>query len=171
MMRWLAAVPLVLLLALGGLGLVQLYDGAKPGFERVSRSAPEQDFRLLGASGEASFADLAADEPILVNLWASWCTPCRAEHPVLMALSERYPGRVHGVLFDDSPENGATFLAELGNPFSTVAIDSDGQLSLDFGHTGVPETFVIQPGGTISLHVRGQLTEAHFGVIAQEMRP
>jgi len=171
MMRWLAAVPLILLVGLGGLGLVQLFDGSKPSFERVSRAAPAQGFPLLDAGGETSFAALAAEGPIIVNLWASWCTPCRAEHELLMTLSRRYPGRVHGILFDDSPENGRAFLDELGNPFASVGLDPDGQVSLDFGHTGVPETFIIQPGGEISLHVRGQLVEDHLAVIAAEMSP
>lgn len=170
MTRWMAAVPLVVLLGLGGIGLVQLFDGSKPAFERVSRAAPEGAFMLLdGGERMTNFAALAEEGPIVVNLWASWCGPCRVEHPMLMALSERYGPSVHGVLFDDTPENGRAFLAELGDPFSTVALDQDGQLALDFGHTGVPETFVIQPGGEISLHIRGPLEPRHRAIIDAEM--
>lgn len=169
MIRWLAAVPLVLLIAFCGLALVQLFDGTRPTFERVVRDAPAQPFPLLGKDGETTFQALAADGSIIVNLWASWCSPCRAEHPLLMALSERFPGRVHGVLYDDTPANGARFLAELGDPFATVALDEDGQLGLDFGHTGVPETFVINREGQITLHIRGQLLESHMAALAAEL--
>ncbi|MEM7766984.1 MAG: redoxin family protein [Pseudomonadota bacterium] len=168
MTRLLVAAPLVLLLGFGGLGLIQLYDGTKPSFERVTRQAPAQTFSLLDG-GESDFRTLAADAPIIVNLWASWCAPCRVEHPLLIELGNQYPDRLHGVLYDDTASNGRGFLEELGNPFSSIALDESGQLGLDFGHTGVPETFVIQPGGEITLHIRGQLTQSHLAVIAQEM--
>jgi len=169
MKRALAALPLVLLLGFGGLGLVQLFDGTKPTFERVSRDAPAASFPVIGTDTPSTFTELTANGPIIVNLWASWCSPCRVEHPLLMAMGERYPDQLIGVLYDDTVANGQRFLTDLGDPFTLIAHDPDGQLALDFGHTGVPETFVIQPGGEITLHIRGQLTDAHLDVIAAEM--
>ena len=170
MTRWITAIPLVLLLGFGGLGVVQLFDGTRPEFERVSRDAPAERFSIMGSDEQTTFAELAADGPIIVNLWASWCAPCRVEHPLLIELGRRYPDRLHGVLFDDTVENGETFLDELGNPFTTVALDLDGQIGLDFGHTGVPETFVIAPGGEVALHIRGQLVPGHLDILAAEMQ-
>lgn len=159
MKRLLFALPLIALVGFGGLGLVQLFDGTKPGFERVSRDAPTRVFEALDGGEPIRFDTAATDAPILVNLWASWCTPCLAEHPILMDLSQEYEGRMYGVVFDDSAENARGFLARHGNPFDRIAMDESGQGALDFGHTGVPETFVITPAGKIIYHLGGQLTE------------
>ena len=170
-MKWWALLPLVALVGFGGLGLIQLFDGTKPDFERVSRAAPVTDFPLFETPGSrTSFPALAeeAGAPIIVNLWATWCPPCVAEHPLLMELGARYPGRVHGVLYDDTVANAQDFLAQRGNPFTTMALDPSGQLGLDFGLTGVPETFVID-GGSIVLHLRGQLLPEHFDVLDEVM--
>lgn len=162
MKRWIFALPLVALIGFGGLGLVQLFDGAKPSFERPLRDAPDMAFQPLGGGAPIQYPALAEDEPILVNLWASWCVPCIVEHPLLVELSAEYPGRVHGLVFDDTEENAAEFLARRGNPFATVAMDPTGQGALAFGHLGVPETFVIAPGGVITFHHDGQLTPAEL---------
>ena len=157
-MRWLYALPLVALVGFAGLGVIQLFDGHKPTFERISRDAPDTVFQPLYGDEEIVFSQLAGADPIIVNLWASWCTPCLAEHPLLMDLSAAYPGRVHGLLFEDTPENGLAFLERHGNPFTSVAMDPDGQGGLEFGLTGVPETFIISPAGEIIFHLRGQMT-------------
>lgn len=156
-MRWLFAVPLILLIGFGGLGLVQLFDGHKPTFERVSRAAPTVEFASLDGP-PINFAGAATDKPIIVNLWASWCTPCVAEHPLLVELGDKYPGQLWGVVYDDTEENAWAFLERLGNPFHRIAHDPDGQGGLEFGLTGVPETFVITTEGEIIYHLRGQLT-------------
>ena len=165
MKRWLYLLPLVALIGFGGLGLVQLFDGSKPSFTRPLRDAPDLAFAPLGGGEPIRYTDLAAEEPILVNLWASWCVPCIVEHPLLVELSADYPGRVHGLVFDDTEENAQKFLAERGNPFASVAMDPDGQGSLAFGHLGVPETFIIAPGGVITYHHDGQLTPADLEVL------
>ena len=169
MIRWLAALPLLALLAFAGLGVVQLFDGTKPEFERVSRAAPSQTFPTLD-DRTVNFVEAAADGAILVNLWASWCTPCLVEHPVLMDLAEVYPGRVYGLAFNDTRENANAYLARHGDPFVAVAFDPEGTGALDFGHTGVPETFVISPGGEIVLHLRGVLEPEHIPRIRNAMR-
>lgn len=169
MIRWLAALPLLALLAFAGLGVVQLFDGSKPDFERVSRSAPDQTFPTLDGQS-VNFVEAAAKAPILVNLWASWCTPCLVEHPVLMDLSQVYPGRIYGLAFNDTRDNAQAYLARHGDPFVAVAFDPDGNGALDFGHTGVPETFVIAPGGQIVLHLRGVLQPEHLSRIRAAMQ-
>ena len=95
-----------------------------------------------------SSEDLAAPGVKLVNVWASWCGPCRAEHPQLMALAGR--GVVlHGINYKDEPANAAAFLDELGDPFARIGADRTGRVGIDFGVYGVPETFVVDGEGTI----------------------
>ena len=104
--------------------------------------------------------DLASDElggkPVLVNFFASWCVPCRAEHPLLMRLKEEGVA-LYGIAYKDKPEDAKAFLAELGNPFSRVAMDSSGRTGIDFGVYGVPETYVIDGAGRIRFRQVGPL--------------
>ena len=159
MKRWLAAVPVVALVLFAGLAAWQLSHPEKGDFERTSRTAPTRVFEQLGG-GTLSFSPPPGGQTIAVNLFASWCAPCEAEHPRLVALAAEYPGQVYGVLYKDTPENGRKFLSELGNPYAAIALDPDGQGGLDFGLTGVPETFVISSRGEILEHIDGPLNEA-----------
>lgn len=159
MKRWLAVIPVVALILFAGIAGWELSHPEKGDFERVSRIAPTRSFERLDG-GSFSFSPPPGGETIAVNLFASWCAPCRAEHPQLVALAEAYPGRVYGVLYKDTPENGRKFLGELGNPYADIAMDPDGQGGLDFGLTGVPETFVISSQGEILEHIAGPLDEA-----------
>ncbi|MEH6410281.1 MAG: redoxin family protein [Hyphomonas sp.] len=158
MKRWLAAIPVVALLLFAGLALSQLLSPKKGDFERVSRAAPERLFETLDG-GTVTFAPPPGGMNVVVNLFASWCAPCEAEHPRLMELSDGFPDRIYGVLYKDSRENGAAFLERMGNPFAGVAVDPDGQGGLDFGLTGVPETFVISSEGEILVHITGPLDD------------
>ncbi|MEZ5998565.1 MAG: redoxin family protein [Hyphomonas sp.] len=126
----------------------------------MSRLAPERSFARLDGEGALSFAPPPGGEAVVVNLFASWCAPCVAEHPKLVELGEAWPGRVYGVLYKDTPANGHKFLSELGNPYADIVMDPDGQGGLDFGLTGVPETFVISADGEILEHIAGPLTDA-----------
>lgn len=115
----------------------------------IDRAVPE--FRLDplrdGTSGLAT-ADLQAPGVKLVNIWASWCGPCRVEHPQIEALAEAGI-TVHGLNYKDQPENALAFLAELGDPYSLIGADRTGRASIEFGVYGVPETFVINADGVI----------------------
>ena len=158
MKRWIAIVPLAVLAGLAGLAAYQLTDSARGGFERIERAAPARAFQMLDSDGSISFADPPGDDAIVVNLFASWFETCEVEHPLLVDLSRAAPDRVYGVLYKDREADGRDFLARLVNPYTAIALDPDGQGGLDFGLTGVPETFVIAPDGMIRMHVRGQLT-------------
>jgi cytochrome c biogenesis protein CcmG, thiol:disulfide interchange protein DsbE len=112
---------------------------------------PVPDFQLAGLRDGApglSTADLNAPGVKLVNIWASWCGPCRAEHPQLMALAE---GGVplHGINYKDEPAAATGFLDELGDPYTLIGADDTGRTGIDFGVYGVPETFVIDAEGTV----------------------
>jgi len=79
----------------------------------------------------------------IVNIWASWCVPCRTEHPLLMELSKNYSVKLIGLNYRDNLNNAKKFINEFGNPYSQILIDSDGTLSVEFGAYGIPETILI----------------------------
>ena len=82
------------------------------------------------------------NSPSVVNIWASWCAPCREEHQFLMKLKDMNINII-GINYKDSPKNAKNFLSSLGNPYSEVITDNDGTKSIEFGAIGVPETFII----------------------------
>ncbi|WP_336814597.1 DsbE family thiol:disulfide interchange protein [Bosea sp. MMO-172] len=121
----------------------------------------QRDGKPVPAFGNA---DLAGGKATLVNVWASWCAPCRVEHPVLMGLAETdavKQGKVAlvGMNYKDEAENARRFLGALGNPFSAVGVDAAGRGAIEWGVYGVPETFVIGPDGRI--------LEKHVGPLDQ----
>ena len=79
----------------------------------------------------------------IVNIWASWCVPCRKEHPLLMKLSKNQSVKLIGLNYRDNLNNAKKFIKELGNPYTQILIDNDGTLGVEFGAYGVPETFLI----------------------------
>lgn len=112
-------------------------------------------------------ADLAAPGVKLVNFWASWCAPCRVEHPVLDALAaEGIP--VIGINYKDDPEKARAFLAELGDPYAKIGADESGRTGLDWGIYGVPETFVVDGKGTVVMRYPGPLDPAS---VESRLRP
>jgi len=95
----------------------------------------------------------------MVNFWASWCGPCRAEHPNLMKLAAGGL-RIYGVNYKDRPEDAARFLAGLGDPFTAILTDPDGRNGIEWGVTGVPESLLIDSNGVILWHFRGPITQS-----------
>lgn len=161
MTRWIAILPLLALIGFAGIGVMNLNRAEKPTSSLSDgRNAPARTFEtLIGPELNYDFSQTAKSEPIIVNLFASWCGPCLLEHPLLLSLEERHPDQMYGLLYKDTADNGRAFLERLGNPYTAVTMDPSGQGGLDFGLTGVPETFVISPEGKILLHVRGPLDE------------
>ena len=130
------------------------------------RMAPRYALERLGGGAALGNADHAG-QAYLINVFGSWCTPCRAEHPLLMELKQRGVIIV-GVDYKDAPQNGAAFLERFGNPFAEVGLDPEGRFGLDLGISGVPETFVIGPDGRIRAVHREPLTPE---VIEREILP
>ena len=85
----------------------------------------------------------AEESYYIVNIWASWCVPCRKEHPLLMELSKNQSIKLIGLNYRDNLDNAKKFINELGNPYTQILIDKDGTLAIEFGAYGVPETFII----------------------------
>ena len=159
-MRLIAFVPLAALASLILVGLVLLTrEGERERFTEgmVGRPAPTYALTRLDG-GPMVTSDDRRGRAYVINLFASWCTPCRAEHPQLMALRQRGV-EIVGVAYKDRPAASVAFLTELGDPFQVVAMDPEGRFGLELGVTGVPETFVIGADGTIRAAYRGPLTE------------
>jgi cytochrome c biogenesis protein CcmG, thiol:disulfide interchange protein DsbE len=103
--------------------------------------------------------DLAQGKVTLVNVFASWCGPCRVEHPVLMQLAKRGDIAVAGINYKDQPENARRFLTGLGVPYQSIGADPTGRASIDWGVYGVPETFVVDGKGIIRFKWVGPLSD------------
>jgi cytochrome c biogenesis protein CcmG/thiol:disulfide interchange protein DsbE len=123
---------------------------------------PVPEFSLPAIEGVEvpglSTADFKKGGVTVVNVWASWCGPCRDEHPLLMELSQRGGIRLAGINNKDNPENARRFLGTLGNPFAFIGSDRDGRVSIDWGAYGVPETFVVDGQGIIRFKFIGPLS-------------
>ncbi|WP_395458889.1 DsbE family thiol:disulfide interchange protein [Azospirillum melinis] len=109
-----------------------------------------------GAGGLSS-ARLAGDVT-LVNVFASWCIPCKAEHPVITRLSREQGVTVYGINYKDKPEDALTWLSRNGNPYAAIGADQDGRVSIDWGVYGVPESYLIDRKGRIRFKHVGPLT-------------
>jgi len=105
----------------------------------------------------------------VVNVWASWCAPCRQEHPLLVDLAKDPSIRVVGINQKDNPDNARRFLGTLGNPYAAVGTDPNGRASIDWGVYGVPETFIVGPDGTIRHKHIGPLTPENFGAFKERL--
>lgn len=117
-------------------------------------SLPPVQGRRLGLSS----ADLKG-EVSLVNVFASWCVACRAEHPLFMQLAAGKVVPINGLNYKDAPQDAADWLDRLGDPYSRTGTDRDGRVAIDWGVTGVPETFVIDASGRVAYKQVGPVTQ------------
>ncbi|MDX2482785.1 MAG: DsbE family thiol:disulfide interchange protein [Pseudodonghicola sp.] len=133
----------------------------------IGQQAPA--VQLTGFPGREGFddADLRDGKIKLVNFWASWCAPCRVEHPNLTALAAEGIS-ILGVNYKDKSENGKKFLSDLGDPYAAIGSDAQGRMALNWGVYGVPETYVIDGEGTILMRFAGPVTQR---VIETRLRP
>lgn len=119
-------------------------------------------FALPGQPPSAGFSNLdvaASRRPALVNFFASWCIPCIEEAPTLMQLKQQGVS-IWGIAYKDKPDAAAEFLEQHGDPYVRVARDDAGRAAIDFGLYGVPETYVVDPGGVVRLRWAGGLSDA-----------
>ena len=156
MSRWAYAIPLaafVLLVAAFGIGLTR--DPSAVPSAAIGKPVPA--FALPGLTpGARGFTSASlAGSPRVVNVCASWCAPCRLEHPLLLRLAAQGVA-LHGIAWKDPPADAAAYLAREGNPFVATAADESGRTGIDLGVSGVPETFVLDAQGRVVFRHAGQ---------------
>ena len=149
--RWVYFLPLVLFAAIGmalAIGLTR--DPSTLPSALLDKPAPEFDLPPLEGRSERGFsrADLVGDGAKIVNVFASWCVPCRVEHPQIARLSAAGVP-VHGINYKDAGGDALAWLEEMGDPYALVGADRDGRVGIEWGVYGVPETFVIDSDGRI----------------------
>ncbi|WP_417307544.1 DsbE family thiol:disulfide interchange protein [Devosia sp.] len=157
----LAVLPLVLLV-----GLVVVFATSMnrdPSLVRsvlIDKPAPTFALPAVAGSGVDGFdtASLSGDGVTVVNVFASWCIPCRDEHPLLERLKAESGAALFGINQKDAPDNAVAFLNDLGNPYDRIGADRDGRVSIDWGVYGVPETFVVNAAGIITYKHVGPIT-------------
>lgn len=160
--------PVALFLGLAGIFFVRLYAGDASVLPSalIDKSVPQ--FNLPGMGKDAgsdmklpglATKDLKQGKVTVVNYWASWCPPCRAEHPNLMRLKDLNKAELVGIAQKDDPQKSQQFLRALGNPFSAMAVDRDGRVSIDWGVYGLPETFIVDGNGIIRFKYVGPISD------------
>jgi cytochrome c biogenesis protein CcmG/thiol:disulfide interchange protein DsbE len=155
MNRWLAALPLIALAALAVLfaGYALHHDPHVVPEALVGKPMPDLTLASLDDGSKIRLHDALKEGPVLVNFFASWCGPCQLEQPALLSLKGQ-GARIIGVNYEDvepkgSPEAARTFLGKLGDPYMQRVTDPDGRAGIEFGLTGVPETYVVAQDGRI----------------------
>ena len=158
---WTRFLPLMIVTGLVAVFFAALFMG-DPGrlpsaFE--GQKLPPFSLSWQGQTDALTDADLVTGQPVLLNVFASWCGPCRDEHPYLMQLAQQGVA-IYGLNLKDSPDAAQRFLVRLGNPYQKIGSDMNGRTAIDLGVYGVPETFVLDGRGRVLLRYAGPLTEA-----------
>lgn len=168
---WLTALPVVVFAAIGALFFYALQAGDPSRLPSALIGKPVPTFALPSVEGLNSGGkpvpgfgtkDFAKGQITVVNVWASWCVPCTREHPQLVELAKRPSVQLFGINYKDKAVAARRFLGRYGNPFARVGVDSDGRASVEWGLTGVPETFVVDQAGLIAFKYVGELTPVTY---------
>jgi cytochrome c biogenesis protein CcmG/thiol:disulfide interchange protein DsbE len=170
MRRALYLLPLLaffVLVAWFALALRPNYDPQTLPSAMIDKPAPAFDLGSLNGGPDLSLSGLKG-QVVLVNFFASWCAPCRIEHPLLMRLAADGHVALYGIDYKDRPEDARRILAQLGDPYRAIGLDPDGVTGINFGVYGVPETYVIDKTGEIRKRFVGPLTEE---ALHQELLP
>ena len=171
-MRLSALLPVVGFAGLAALFYVAIFGGdpSEVPSALLDRPVPVFDLPAVENVGVGGFAnsDLAQGRVSVVNVWASWCVPCRTEHAFLEELKALSGAPIYGLNYKDDPDAAQRFLATLGNPFERVGADTSGRVAIDWGVYGVPETFVVDGEGKIVLKHVGPINSA---IIADKILP
>ena len=165
---WLAAIPLAVFLLLAVIFMKQLYAGGSTSeipSVLIGKPAPALDLPplegLVAQDGQLPgiASGMLEGKTSVINVWASWCVPCRAEHPLMERLGNDPRFQLLGVNYKDQAGNALRFLGQLGNPYDAVGVDLRGKAAIDWGVYGVPETFIVDPEGKVRYKHVGPLTE------------
>jgi cytochrome c biogenesis protein CcmG/thiol:disulfide interchange protein DsbE len=161
----LALLPLAIFCALAVLFFARLFagDASRIPSALIGQSAPALDLPALDGAAGIRDSDLRQGRVSVVNIFASWCAPCHAEHTLLLDLAADKAlaakgVQVIGVAQKDEPENIKRFLGAKGDPYSKIGLDHDGRAGIEWGVYGVPETFIVKGDGTIAFKLVGPMT-------------
>ncbi len=155
---WLVPLSAVALMALFGWGLFYSSDDLPSAL--LGKPVPEFALApVLGREEGLSTQDLIGHVS-LVNVFASWCVPCRAEHPLFMELSATSEVPLYGINYKDPPVQARAWLDELGDPYARIGADISGRAGIEWGVYGVPETYIIAADGTIAYRHVGPITRS-----------
>jgi len=152
-----ALIPLVVFAGIAATAAKMLYDQDVHGKNiseipsaLIGTKAPALNLAPLEGANLPALTDSAIKGKLtLVNVFASWCIPCRDEHPILMQLAKDSRLNVVAINYKDKNDNALRFLGELGNPFTAIGVDPKGQAAIDWGVYGIPESYLVAPDGTI----------------------
>ena len=167
----LLAAPLVLFGALAAIFYMQLVSGKDTSelpSAYIGKPVPRFELQPLQGltAGGQQIPGLKSDDLLgkvsLVNIFASWCAPCRAEHPALMKLAENDGLNIVGINYKDQGENARRFLVTLGNPYSRVGVDRRGRTAIEWGFYGIPETLLVGPDGIVRHKIVGPIDAEKF---------
>lgn len=161
MTRWLTLLPLIAIVALallfGSFGLH--HNPHVEPHAMVGKPMPDETLASLDDGRPVRLRELTKNGPVVVNFFASWCGPCEIEAPTLMTLKARKVPMI-GIAYEDAPQNTQAFLNRLGDPFEARLVDRHGQAGVDFGVTGVPETYLVGADGVIKRKWTGPLDDS-----------
>lgn len=153
------ALFIVLVIALG-YGLTR--DPREIPSPLIGKPVPEFSLPALPGRDDGLATTDLKGQVSLVNVFASWCTACRQEHPLFMQLKKDKVVPIHGIDYRDQPQDALAWLAELGDPYTRIGVDRDARVSIDWGVYGVPETFLIDRQGRIAYKQIGAITPTIF---------
>ena len=125
----------------------------------INKKIPNFEANSLFKDEKFIFSQELKPEIVLINFFATWCKPCRDEHSYIKRFSEQKKIRVIGINYKDDPEKTIKWLNDLGNPYSDVLLDKKGQIAIDWGVYGIPETFVVNSNGIIKYRQAGPITK------------
>ncbi len=158
MRRW-VAIPVVVVV-----GLIALLGYSLTRQPRIlpsaliGKPAPAFDLSTLASADKQVSSQILKGNVTLVNVWASWCAACRAENALVAKVSQTTGVPVLGINYKDTRSAAKRWLGRFGDPFAVIAFDHSGQVGIDWGVAGVPETFVVDRSGTIRDKVVGPIT-------------
>ncbi len=169
MKRWIAILPLAALVALAGLfaGYALKHDPHVNPAALVGKTAPNLALAPI-AGGTAMPIRAVRPGPVIINFFASWCVPCVQEAPALMALKAQGVPIV-GISYKDAAAKSRRFLDQYGDPFAMVLLDPDGRAGIEYGVSGVPETFLVDADGKVLAKHSGPLTAADAEELADKL--
>jgi cytochrome c biogenesis protein CcmG/thiol:disulfide interchange protein DsbE len=172
----LALIPLAVFAGFAAIAGKMLYDQDVNGLDvsaipsaLIGKTAPSLSLPPLEGSNTAALTDAAMKGKLtLVNVFASWCVPCRQEHPVLKELANDSRLTIVGINYKDRNDNALRFLGELGNPYKAIGVDPNGKAAIDWGVYGIPESYLVGPDGTILYKKVGPFDERS---LTQDLMP